>query len=152
MSFADLRRMALFTLGAARRTAAPADVEDFVNAFREYSVVVYESKLNPSLDKLLTVTASTTRAAGDYVESIVLANSPGQTTGPDTVAIDFRILSDKGNFVAIDASFAGVWLAIEERDQFTTFLQQNNNSVPRLTSHLQQLTQELTEQLRADGR
>ena len=37
----DIRRIALFTLGAARRTAAPADVEAFVNAFRDYAVAVY---------------------------------------------------------------------------------------------------------------
>ena len=40
-SLTDIRRIALFTLGAARRTASPADIEAFVDAFRDYAVAVY---------------------------------------------------------------------------------------------------------------
>ncbi len=43
----------------------------------------------------------------------------------------------------LDVSVVGVWLAIEERDQFTAFLAQHNNSVPALTKHLNELTAKL---------
>ena len=39
----------------------------------------------------------------------------------------------------IDFSVAGIWLAIEERDQFSAFLGQNNGSIPTLISHLREL-------------
>jgi ABC-type transporter MlaC component len=36
----------------------------------------------------------------------------------------------------VDASVMGVWLAIQERDQFTSFLAQHNNDVKALTADL----------------
>ena len=39
----------------------------------------------------------------------------------------------------IDFSVAGIWLALEERDQFSAFLGQNNGSIPTLVSHLHDL-------------
>jgi ABC-type transporter MlaC component len=41
--------------------------------------------------------------------------------------------------VVIDFSVAGIWLAIEERDQFSSFLGQNNGNIPTLISHLREL-------------
>ena len=43
----------------------------------------------------------------------------------------------------IDVAVAGVWLSIEERDQFSAFLSQHNNSIPALVQHLNQLTDDL---------
>ena len=63
----DIRRIALFTLGAARRTAAPADVDGFVNAFREYAVAVYESRLSQYSGQFLRVTGSSEVGPGDSV-------------------------------------------------------------------------------------
>ena len=47
--------------------------------------------------------------------------------------------SDTGKFVVIDFSVAGIWLALEERDQFSAFLGQNNGSIATLISHLKDL-------------
>jgi len=142
-SLTDIRRIALFTLGAARRTAAPADVESFVNAFRDYAVAVYESRLNQYSGQSLKVTGSTEGRPGDYVVTTVMVDPNGKANGQDPIEVDFRVEDDNGKFVVIDASIVGVWLAIEERDQFTAFLQQNNNNIGSLVSHLQQLTAQL---------
>jgi len=40
-------------------------------------------------------------------------------------------------------SVAGVWLSIEERDQFSAFLSQHNASIPALIQHLNQQTAQL---------
>jgi phospholipid transport system substrate-binding protein len=139
----DIRRIALFTLGNSRRTASPADVEAFVNAFRDYAVAVYESRLTQYSGQSLKVTGSTDRAPGDTIVSTVLVDASGKTEGQDPIEVDFRVLNDGGKFVVIDASIAGVWLAIEERDQFSAFLEQNNDSVPALVSHLNELTRHI---------
>ena len=39
----------------------------------------------------------------------------------------------------VDVSIVGVWLGLEERDQFAAFLQQHNNDIPALVTHLQDL-------------
>jgi phospholipid transport system substrate-binding protein len=139
----DIRRIALFTLGTARRTAAPADVEAFVNAFREYAVAVYESRLSQYSGQYLKVTGSSDVGPGDSVVTTVLVDPSGKTNGQEPIEVDFRVVSDGGRFVVIDASIVGVWLGQEEREQFTSFLQQNNNNLPALTQHLQGLAAQL---------
>jgi phospholipid transport system substrate-binding protein len=142
-SLTDIRRIALFTLGAARRTAAPADVDAFVDAFRDYAVAVYESRLNQYAGQSLRVTGSTERAPGDFVVSTVMVDPSGRTSGQEPIEVDFRVEEDGGRFVVIDASIVGVWLGLEERDQFTSFLEQNGNNVPALSAHLQQMTAQI---------
>jgi phospholipid transport system substrate-binding protein len=139
----DIRRIALFTLGAARRTAAPADVEAFVNAFREYAVAVYESRLSQYSGQFLRVTGSSEVGPGDSVVTTTLVDPNGKSNGQDPIEVDFRVIQDNGRYVVIDASIVGVWLGQEEREQFTSFLQQNNNNLPALTQHLQQLATQL---------
>ncbi len=73
----DIRRTALFTLGAARRTANPHDVDAFVDAFRNYAIAVYQSRLSAYSGQTLKVTGSTERAPGDYVVTTVLVDPNG---------------------------------------------------------------------------
>jgi phospholipid transport system substrate-binding protein len=142
-SLTDIQRIATFTLGPALRTASHADVEAFVNAFREYAVAVYETRLSQYSGQTLRVTGSVERSPGDYVVDTILVDTNGKTSGQEPIQVDFRVVSTDGRMVVIDASIAGVWLAIEERDQFTAFLQQNNGNVPALTAHLEGLAAQL---------
>jgi phospholipid transport system substrate-binding protein len=139
----DIKRIAMFTLGNARRTTSPADTETFINAFRDYAVAVYESRLNQYAGQSLKVTGSTERAPGDFIVTTVLVDPLGQAKNQEPIEVDFRVLNDNGHMVVIDASVVGVWLAIEERDQFAAFLQQNNDNVLALVEHLKQLTEQL---------
>jgi phospholipid transport system substrate-binding protein len=139
----DIKRIAMFTLGNARRTASPSDVDAFVDAFRDYAVAVYESRLNAYAGQSLKVTGATERAPGDFIVTTVLVDPLGQAKNQEPIEVDFRVLNDNGHFVVIDASVVGVWLAIEERDQFSSFLAQNNNNVQALVSHLKELTTKL---------
>jgi len=141
-SLTDIRRIALFTLGSARRTATPQETEQFVNAFREYAVAVYESRLSAYSGQTLKVTGATERQPGDDIITTVLVD-PHATNQGEPIEVDFRVESDNGHYVVIDASIAGVWLALEERDQFTAFLQENHDSVAALVSHLDGLTRRL---------
>lgn len=143
LSLTDMRRTALFTLGAARRSASPADLDGFVNAFRDYAIAVYEARLVGYSGQTLKVTGSTERAPGDYVVTTVLADSSGNSSDKQPIQVDFRIDKGDSKFVVLDASVVGVWLAIEERDQFTAFLAQHDDSVPALSAHLKELTAKL---------
>jgi len=42
----------------------------------------------------------------------------------------------------VDFSVAGIWLAIEERDQFTAFLGQNGGNISTLIGHLNDLAKQ----------
>ncbi len=142
-SLTDIRRIALFTLGAARRTASPADTEAFVNAFRDYAVTVYETRLNQYSGQYLRVTGSTEIKPGDDIVETVLVDASGKSNGQDPIKVDFRVDQENGRSVVVDVSIVGVWLALEERDQFAAFLQQHNDDISALVAHLQDLTTKL---------
>ena len=138
ISLSDLHRTAVFTLGAARRTATPAEINAFVDAFRDYAVAVYESRLSAYAGQTLKVTGAMERAPGDYVVTSVLVD-PNGGSSDKPIEVDFRLVPSNGSFKVIDASVVGVWLAIEERDQFSSFLAQHSDSVSALTKHLEEL-------------
>ena len=142
-SLTDIRRIALFTLGAARRSATPAEVDAFIDAFRDYAVAVYESRLSAYSGQTLRVTGGTEHAPGDDIVTTVLVESNGSTGQGEPIEVDFRVANENGRYVVLDLSIAGVWLALEERDQFSAFLEDNRYSVPALVTHLAELTQRL---------
>jgi phospholipid transport system substrate-binding protein len=140
----DIRRIAIFTLGPARRTATPQQIDAFVNAFRNYAVAVYESRLKAYSGQSLRVMGSTEHGPGDYIVRTQLVDPTGRLEQQgEPIEVDFRVSGSPGHFVVIDASIAGVWLALEERDQFTAFLEENNGNLNALISHLVALTNRL---------
>jgi phospholipid transport system substrate-binding protein len=141
-SLIDLHRVALFTLGSAAQSAPPADVAGFVDAFRGYAAAVYQQQLAHYSGQTLKVTGSTERAPGDFiVRTVVLEPDGSQSANADEV--DFRVQNNNGKTMVVDASVMGVWLAIQERDQFTSFLAQHNNDVKALTADLQKRAQNI---------
>src|ERR1041385_8083366 len=70
----DLRRIALYTLGPARRTATPAEQDQFVEAFREYAFAVYGAEFEKYGGQTLKVTGSIERAAGDELVRTILVD------------------------------------------------------------------------------
>ena len=136
-SLTDIHRIAVFTLGAAAKSAPPADVEAFGQAFRGYAAAVYQQQLAHYSGQTLKVTGSVQRAPGDFiVRTVVLEPNGSQRANSDEV--DFRVSDAGGKLQVIDASVMGVWLALQERDQFTAFLAQHHDDVKALTADLEQ--------------
>jgi phospholipid transport system substrate-binding protein len=138
----DINRIGRFTLGNARRTASPADIAAFDAAFKNYAVAVYQSRLSTYSGQTLKVTGSTQNAPGDFTVMTVTVD-PRADKNQQPLTVGFRVVTEQGRMVVIDVSVAGVWLSIEERDQFSAFLSQHNGSIPALITHLEQLTAQL---------
>jgi phospholipid transport system substrate-binding protein len=138
LGLTDMKRIAKFTLGQYRRTATPQDQDAFAAAFQTYAIAVYQSYFSKYSGQTLRVTGSQERAPGDTIVMTQLID-PNDRSGQQPLEVDFRVLSDGGRFVVIDFSVAGIWLAIEERDQFSAFLGQNNGDIPTLITHLREL-------------
>ena len=140
LALTDLRRIATFTLGQYANSASPAEIDAFVDAFSGYAVAVYETRLSQYRGQTLRVTGSQDRAADDSVVNMVVVNprTPTATTGTRAA---FRIRAGAGGKLIItDMQVEGVWLAINQRADFTAFLQQNRGSLPTLTEHLRAQT------------
>lgn len=142
LSLVDVRRIAVFTLGQYRRSASPADVDAFVAAFQNYAVAAYQSYFSKYSNQTLKVTGSTQRAPTDYIVTTQMID-PKDSSGRPPLEVDFRVRTDTGKPVLVDVAVAGVWLSLEQRDQFTAFLGQNNGNISALITHLSDLAQNL---------
>jgi len=140
LSLVDVRRIALFTLGQYRRSAPPDDVEAFVNAFKNYAAAAYQSYFAKYTDQQLKVIGSTQRSPTDFIVQTNLVD-PGSSQQP--AEVDFRVRTDTGKPVLVDVAYQGIWLSLEQRDQFVAFLGQNNGNVRTLIAHLSDLAANL---------
>ena len=141
LGLTDMKRIADFTLGQYRRSASPADVAAFEAAFQNYAVAVYQSYFSKYAGQTLKVTGSQARTPDDIIVATQLID-PNDNSGQQPLEVDFRVRTDTGRPVVVDFSVAGIWLALEERDQFTAFLGQNNGNVRTLIVHLSDLAKQ----------
>ena len=133
----DIRRIAIFTLGRYAAMASQADRDAFVAAFQRYAMAVYQSYFAQYARQTLRVVRSTERAPGDFVVVTNFLDPSIATSKP--LEVNFRVLTNGGVPVLVDFSVAGVWLGLEERDQFVAVLGQNGGSIPQLISHLDKI-------------
>jgi len=143
LGLVDVRRIALFTLGQYRRSAPPDDVEAFVNAFRNYATAAYQSYFAKYTNQTLKVTGSTQRTPTDFIVQTLLVDA---NSSQPPAEVDFRVRTDTGKPVLVDVAYQGIWLSLEQRDQFVAFLGQNNGNVRTLIAHLSELAVNLGKQ------
>lgn len=141
VALVDIRRIALFTLGQYRRTAPPEDIEAFVGAFQGYAVAAYQSYFAKYTNQTLKVVGSTEPRPTDFIVQTQLID-PSSNQPP--AEVDFRVRTDTGKPVLVDVAYQGVWLSLEQRDQFVSFLGQNNGNVRTLIAHLSDLAVNLS--------
>jgi phospholipid transport system substrate-binding protein len=136
LGLVDTRRIAVYTLGQYRNSASPADVDAFAGAFQNYATAAYQTYFAKYTDQVLKVSGSTQRNPTDFIVHTQLID-PGSSQPPANV--DFRVRTDAGKMVVVDVAYEGIWLSIQQRDQFVGFLGQNNGNVRTLITHLSDL-------------
>ena len=136
LGLVDTRRIALYTLGQYRNSASPADIDAFAAAFQNYATAAYQTYFAKYTDQVLKVTGSTQRNPTDFIVHTQLID-PGSSQPP--AAVDFRVRTDQGKPVVVDVAYEGIWLSIQQCDQFVGFLGQNNGNVRTLIAHLSDL-------------
>ncbi|HTQ14145.1 MAG TPA: ABC transporter substrate-binding protein [Rhizomicrobium sp.] len=142
LTLTDLRRIALYTLGPARRTTTPQEQDEFTDAFRDFAFAVYETEFQKYAGQTLKVTGSIQRNAGDYVVTTVLID-PNAPRNQEPIEVDFRVFGSEGHFLVSDITVAGLDLAITEQDQFTSYLAQHNNDIKSLIADLKERAQKV---------
>jgi phospholipid transport system substrate-binding protein len=135
LTITDMNRVAVFTLGQYAQAVSPADRAVFAAAFQNYSVAVYRSYLGKYAGQTLKVTGSSERSSSDFIVTTSMID-PNDHSGQRPLEVDFRVRTDTGRPEITDLGIAGVWLAIEERDQFGAFLAQNHGDINTLVAHL----------------
>jgi phospholipid transport system substrate-binding protein len=141
LSLTDMKRIAGFTLGQYRRGASPESIAAFEAAFQNYATAVYQSYFAKYAGQTLKVTGSQARSGDDFIVQTALID-PNDKSGQPPLEVDFRVRTDTGKPIVTDFSVLGIWLALEERDQFTSFLGQNGGNINTLIAHLNDLAKQ----------
>ena len=140
-SVVDFRRTALFTIGVYANQSHPDEIEEFVESFRRYITATVKTNLEEVRDYSLVLRGSSDRAYDDSIVLVELTNP--QTQRGEGFQAAFRVRSDTtGNPIIVDIQFEGIWLAITDRADYTSFLARNGGSLSALTLFLDGLVLE----------
>jgi phospholipid transport system substrate-binding protein len=142
LGLVSMNRIADFTLGNYRRSASPADLDAFHTAFQNYAVALYHSYFSKYAGQALKVTGVKTNGPDDFIVTTNLID-PKDRSGQPPAEVDFRVRTNTGKPEVIDVAYAGIWLTLEERDQFTAFLGQNGGNVRTLVANLDSMTKQI---------
>ena len=140
----DIRRIALFALGPTARTAAPPDLAAYVQAFENFTLANYSSRVGAYGGQTLKVTSAAERSPGDFIVTVAIIDPKATAADPGDSA-QFRVLSEpNGGFAIVDASVEGVWFEVAQRDDFQGYLAQNGGSLAKLIEHINQMTAQIS--------
>jgi phospholipid transport system substrate-binding protein len=131
LGLTDAKRTALFMLGRYAQSAPQGDIDDYVAAYQDYAMSIYQTYFALYSGQSLRVISSRERAPGDF---LVTTNMIGPGSTP--MEIDFRVRTDGAKPLLVDVGVAGIWLALAQRDEFLSVLAQNNGNINALTAHL----------------
>jgi ABC-type transporter MlaC component len=141
-SITDTKRVALFTIGTYARTGSQSDIDSFLATYDEFAAAMYQGYFDWYTGQSLRVANSVVRTQDDVV---VYADVIGPNGAPQ-FKIGFRVRKDAAQKnIVTDFQFEGVWLALSQRSDFTSFLQQNRGNFTLLNSELQKRTQRFRE-------
>jgi phospholipid transport system substrate-binding protein len=137
----DAQRIGIFTLGQYANSSSELDINAFIAAFAEYTVAIYQTRLDKYKDQTLKVTGSIPRAADDVVVNGNVTDPTHPDDPPDKIAFRIRKAAD-GRFVITDLNVEGIWQSLTQRADFTSFLQQHGGKLQELTTNLKRQTQQ----------
>ncbi|MBS0273225.1 MAG: ABC transporter substrate-binding protein [Proteobacteria bacterium] len=142
----DMRRIALYTLGAKAQNAPSDQIEAFVKAFHDLEFSLYERELWRV--QQLKVEASVERAKDDTVVQAFQLDSTGHRS-VNADEIDFRVLNASDKPIFADLCVRGAWIAVNQRIQYEEFLAQRGNTLPKLIDKLRNRTSKMNDYLAA---
>jgi phospholipid transport system substrate-binding protein len=135
----DFKRIAVFALGPYAHNASDKDVDQFVNAFSDYLLSMFHLDQDQSLGgQSIAVTGSTSRAADDVIVTARIGGAGVTTPTGMPLNLAFRVRKNvAGNEQIVDILLGGVSVAVTQRDEFSSYLQQHGGNVAQLSAELE---------------
>jgi len=137
-SVIDFRRVAVFTLGSYAKNASDKQVDEFVNAFSDYLIGMFHLDGDQTgATPAVAVVGSQMRAADDVIVNAKIGGADASSQAGTAMTVSFRVRKDaSGKDVIVDILVGGVSVAVTQRDEFATFLQQHGGNVAELAAEL----------------
>ena len=128
MSSIDLNLISKFVLSKAWKNASDEQKEAYLIAFKDYFVSSYANKLDQYTGEKVDVVGS--QQAGKYV--IVESNIIREGTDTLKINLKWRLLSKDNQIKIIDLNIEGISLVIAQREEFQSFLANNDYDLDKL--------------------
>ena len=128
MSSIDLNLISKFVLSKAWKNASDEQKEAYLIAFKDYFVSSYANKLDQYAGEKVDVVGS--QEAGKYV--IVESNIIREGTDTLKINLKWRLLNKDNQIKIIDLNIEGISLVIAQREEFQSFLANNDYDLDKL--------------------
>ena len=128
MSSIDLNLISKFVLSKAWKNASDEQKENYLIAFKDYFVSSYANKLDQYTGERVDVIGS--QEAGKYV--IVESNIVREGTDTLKINLKWRLLNKDNQIKIIDLNIEGISLVIAQREEFQSFLANNDYDLDKL--------------------
>ena len=128
MSAIDLNLISKFVLSKTWKNATDDQKERYIQAFKDYFINSYANKLDQYSGEQVEVVDA--EEAGKYV----IVNSFIYREGTDTLKINlkWRLLNRDNEIKIIDLNIEGISLIIAQREEFQSFLANNEGDIEKL--------------------
>jgi phospholipid transport system substrate-binding protein len=150
--FADMPRIANFVLGrysSQLRSDATLRTE-WTRAFQDYSIAVYEDRLENFGGGTIRVTGSTERVAG---RDVIVTTQLQPRGNARPMNVQWRLLRSGNAWKVVDVSLLlegnQIWLAQQQQRDFLAALDRNNGDIRALMSELRTTTASMRERIMA---
>ena len=129
----DTNLIAKFVIKSYWKDLTSEQQEEFINLFKIYIIKSYSLKLNSYSGETISITGSK-----KLNEKYILVNSnilkEDQNSG---IQIDWRVKINNENMKIVDLIVEGISLALAQRAEFTSIIENNNGDTEALISKLQ---------------
>jgi len=128
MSAIDLNLISQFVLSKTWKSATDDQKERYISAFKTYFINSYANKLDQYSNEKIIVNGS--EEAGKYI--IVDTNILREGTDTLKINLKWRLLNKNGDIRIIDLNIEGISLVIAQREEFQSFLANNDDDLEAL--------------------
>jgi len=132
MSAIDLNLISQFVLSKTWKSATDDQKERYISAFKTYFINSYANKLDQYSDEKIIVNEA--EEAGKYV--IVDTNIVREGTDTLKINLKWRLLNKNGDIKIIDLNIEGISLVIAQREEFQSFLANNDGDLEALIAKI----------------
>lgn len=128
---ADLEKIGTFVLGPyARKMRSENLMDEYQAVFKDYVVAIYAGRFSGYSGQTFDVNGSAIKNNEAIVQSVI-----NLTDGNEPIKVNWRLTKNSG-YKVIDVQVAGIWMAVEQRDQFTSYINNNGRDVKVLVDFL----------------
>ena len=130
----DVPSISRFVLGKYWKQASIDQKKKFIKTFRNYVVKTYSSRFNEYSGEQLQLL----NTENESNPNIFLVHTALERQDAPIIKVDWRIGKKKDRFVILDIIIEGISLAITQRSEFVSVIDQNEGNIDQLISLLKE--------------